>query len=118
MEIFLNAFGKNIPFGRMDILYVQLEMSVKKFQRNISKTKGKCKIMVDYYVAMSYNISIFRKAVCLWINYIGIPAATLQDWEHERRTPPPTIYHWYDGTDFRTGKRTFRERISYGSESI
>lgn len=29
-----------------------------------------------------------------------------------------TIYHWYDGTDFRTGKRTFRERISYGSESI
>lgn len=29
--IFLNAFGKNIPFERMDILYVQLEMSVKKF---------------------------------------------------------------------------------------
>ena len=49
--------------------------------------------------------------------YFGIPTATLQDWEHERRTPP-TIYHWYDGTDFRTGKRTFRERISYGSESI
>lgn len=50
--------------------------------------------------------------------YFGIPTATLQDWEHERRTPPPTIYHWYDGTDFRTGKRTFKERISYGSESI
>lgn len=73
--------------------------------------------MVDYYVTMPYNISILRKAVCLWINYIGIPTATLQDWEHERRTPP-TIYHWYDGTDFRTGKRTFKERISYGSESI
>ncbi|MFR4861448.1 MAG: hypothetical protein ACLUBF_00905 [Lachnospira pectinoschiza] len=35
-----------------------------------------------------------------------------------RKTYSPTIYHWYDGTDFRTGKRTFRERISYGSESI
>lgn len=21
--------------------------------------------------------------------YFGIPTATLQDWEHERRTPPP-----------------------------
>ena len=70
--------------------------------------------MVDYYVAIPYNISILRKAVCLWINYIGIPTAALQDWEHERRTPPPYII----GTDFRTGKRTFRERISYGSESI
>ena len=35
-----------------------------------------------------------------------------------RKTYSPTIYHWYDGTNFRTGKRTFRERISYGSESI
>lgn len=43
--------------------------------------------MVDYYVAIPYNISILRKAVCLWINYIGIPTAALQDWEHERRTP-------------------------------
>ena len=47
--------------------------------------------MVDYYVAIPYNISILRKAVCLWINYIGIPTAALQDWEHERRTPPPYI---------------------------
>ena len=28
--------------------------------------------MVDCYVAMPYNISILRKAVCLWINYIGL----------------------------------------------
>ena len=23
--------------------------------------------------------------------YFGIPTSTLQDWEHERRTPPPYI---------------------------
>ncbi|MBU5470640.1 transcriptional regulator [Falcatimonas sp. MSJ-15] len=23
--------------------------------------------------------------------YFGIPTATLQDWEHKRRTPPPYI---------------------------
>lgn len=23
--------------------------------------------------------------------YFGIPTATLQDWEHERRTPPPYV---------------------------
>lgn len=28
--------------------------------------------MVDYYVAIPYNISVLRKAVCLWINYIGL----------------------------------------------
>lgn len=24
-------------------------------------------------------------------SYFGIPTSTLQDWEHERRTPPPYI---------------------------
>ena len=32
--------------------------------------------------------------------------------------PNAVSYTHLDGTDFRTGKRTFRERISYGSESI
>jgi len=31
----------------MDILFVQLEMSVKKSSRSTSKTKDKCKNMVD-----------------------------------------------------------------------
>ncbi len=52
---------------------------------------GKCKIMVDYYVAMPCNISILRKSTGLsqskFSDYFGIPTATLQDWEHEGRTP-------------------------------
>ena len=51
------------------------------------KSKNRSKYLLQYHLIF---VCKYRKKL-LFFAYFGIPTATLQDWEHERRTSLPYV---------------------------